>query len=53
MEERKKENRWIGIDGGMRTFEVKVIDGANKVTGFNGRTRPNRHRQTSCPTPKE
>ncbi len=40
IEEQKKEKRWIGIDCGKRTFEVKVIDGADKVTGFNGRTDP-------------
>ena len=40
IEEQKKKKRWIGIDCGKRTFEVKVIDGADKVTGSNGRTDP-------------
>lgn len=33
-----EERRWVGIDGGKRTMEVRIIDGHSKVLAWNGKT---------------
>jgi transposase len=33
-----EERRWVGIDVGKRTMEVRIIDGHSKVLAWNGKT---------------